>query len=205
MQTNIFPLALALGLLAYPAFAGQTLTVEPNHSTIGFEIPISGGITRVTGKFTEFEITLDYPSADVLQWGIEATIQSASVDTGIDDRDDHLESATFFHSKKHPEIRFASRRIERQGDAYVAHGDLTMRGVTRPLALPFEITNIVKNDAAGVRQIGFAARGTLNRNDFGVGSDFKHTHVKNFLGEEVTLEIYCYLRAKPRPEPKTVR
>ncbi len=188
---------LVLFSFSVPSLLGQSsaieCTVEPNHSTVGFSIGI-GGLTRVTGKFTKFEIEVRYDESDPLKSAVEARIETASIDTGIDGRDEHLRRSDFFHAQKHPEIVFKSAKVARRGEGYVAIGELTMRGVSKRMELPFAITGAERR--GGKLWIGISSRLRLNRNDFGVGSEFRHTAMKNFLADDVDIEIDAWLREK---------
>lgn len=184
-------------LLALTAAAADryAFTVEKNHSSLGFTIPIAGGLTKVTGKFSDFGADIVWDEGDVTKSSVKATIQVASIDTGIAGRDKDLQSATFFDAANHPQITFASRKIEKRGNRYVMTGDLTMKGVTKPVELDFVITGVdrgEKGDQAPV--IGVSASGKLNRLDFGVANDWKHTAIPNFLGNEITIQIDLWTR-----------
>lgn len=180
-----------LGLLTHVS-ASFRLEAEPNHSTIGFSVPIAAGMTRVTGKFTRFEASVLYDAEDVSKWSIAAAIDAASVDTGIDDRDEDLRGPDFFDTESHPRILFESDEIERRGDEFVARGTLTIRGVAREIELPFRITAVDWEEEAPL--LGLAAELSLNRTDFGVGTDWRHTLIPNFLGEEVQVEIFLWTK-----------
>lgn len=198
-RTLLFFALLCVGsLIAQPSFAAQTLEVEPNHSTIGFSIPIAGGLTRVTGKFTDFEIFLTYDGdevlADVGSWKLVAKIATSSIDTGIEARDRHLRQPDFFDAEAHPEIRFTSEHIEGPGPDYVAFGELKMHGVTRPLELPFTVTGFANNKATGAFTVGATAKTRLLKSAWGIAPNFQHTHIDNFLGDEIEIEIFCWLR-----------
>jgi polyisoprenoid-binding protein YceI len=156
------------------------LEAEPNHSTIGFSVPIAG-MTRVTGKFTRFESSVIYDAEDLSKWSSSAAIDAASVDTGIDDRDEDLRGPDFFDIEKHPRILFESDEIVRRGNDFAARGTLTIRGVAREIELPFRITAVDWEEPAPL--LGLAAELSLNRTDFGVGTDWRHTLIPGFLGE----------------------
>ena len=184
-----------LGLVTLVS-ASFRLAAEPNHSTIGFLVPIAGGMTRVTGKFTRFEASVIYDAEDLSKWSLAAAIDAASVDTGIDERDEDLRGPAFFDTENHPRILFESDTIQRRGDEFVARGKLTIRGVAREIELPFRVTAIDWEDEAPL--LGLAAELSLNRTDFGVGTDWRHTLIPNFLGEEVQVEIFLWTKRGKR-------
>jgi polyisoprenoid-binding protein YceI len=119
-------LVLATSLPAAPLAVKR---FDTNHSTIGFRIPIAGGMSEVEGKFTDFAIDVAYDDQNLANSGVTAIIQATSIDTGIADRDKHLRSADFFDVAKYPEIKFVSSSIEKRPDGFVAHGTLTMHSV----------------------------------------------------------------------------
>ncbi len=180
-----------LGLLTLVS-ASFRLEAEPNHSTIGFSVPIAAGMTRVTGKFTRFEASILYNVDDPSRWTLEASIEAASVDTGIDDRDEDLRGADFFDTENHPRILFESDEVERRGEDYVVRGTLTIRGVAREIELPFRVTAVDWKEEAPL--LGLEAEFSLNRTDFGVGTDWRHTLIPNFLGEKVKVEIFLWTK-----------
>ncbi len=173
----------------------QKLTAEKNHSSLLFSVPIANGITRVTGKFNDYSIDLDFVDKDFTKSTLSATIEVAGIDTGIPGRDEHLRSADFFEAETYPRITFVSKRIERSADGYVAIGDLTMKGISKETEIPFVVTG-----ADGENTIGIAARFSLNRTDFGVGNDFQHSSIENFISETISVEIDFW--TKKRKEPK---
>ena len=191
-------------MLIWPMWTLELLTLvssfrlqaEPNHSTIGFSVPIAAGMTRVTGKFTRFEARVLYDAADPSRWTLEASIEAASVDTGIDERDEDLRGPDFFDTENHPRILFESDEIERRGDEFIARGTLTIRGAAREIELPFRVTAVDWEEEAPL--LGLAAELSLNRTDFGVGTDWRHTLIPNFLGEEVQVEIFLWTKRGKR-------
>ena len=184
-----------LGLLTL-ASASFRLEAEPNHSTIGFSVPIAAGMTRVTGKFTRFEASILYDVDDPSRWTLEASVEAASVDTGIDQRDEDLRGPDFFDTQNHARILFESGAIERRGDDFLARGTLTIRGVAREIELPFRITAVDWEEEAPL--LGFAAELSLNRTEFGVGTDWRHRLIPHFLGEEVRVEIFLWTKRGKR-------
>lgn len=169
----------------------RPLAVEPNHSTIQFAIPISNGITRVTGKFTDFSIDLDYVEEDLTKSKLSATIKAASINTGIPDRDDHLRTADFFDVEKHPEITFVSDSIVKVAKGYIAYGNFQMHGVTKAIELPLQLTGI-----DGKNTLGFSSRLSIKRSDYGLGVNFKHSSMENFLGDLIAVEIDFWTRKR---------
>lgn len=168
------------------------LDVEPNHSTVGFVVPIAGGVTRVTGKFTDFSLDLDYVNQDMTQSSVVFTIQAISINTGIDQRDEHLRSADFFEVEKYPEIVFKSTAIRKTGETYEMDGTFTMHGITKNVTIPFELTSTGKRPSARIRW-------SLNREDYGIF--FEHTSEKNFLSKNIGIEIDFWTRKSKKKTP----
>lgn len=189
-------LLLTLGVIsAFSFLSAQTkfLTVEPNHSTIGFRIPISNGITLVTGKFTDFDLALNLVDGDWTKSSASFTIQTTSINTGIADRDEHLRSADFFEVEKYPTITFVSEKISAiDSTHFEASGTFSMHGISKKISLPFEVLGQDGNT------IGIQIRTLLNRIDYGVGDSFKHTSMPNFLAKEVEVEINFWTKRDKR-------
>jgi polyisoprenoid-binding protein YceI len=115
-----------------------------------------------------FQGTLDLDKENPQNSRIEGSVDVKSIDTGDKDRDTHLRSADFFDIENYPQMTFRSTRIEPKGDnTYRVHGDLTIRGTTRPLTWDVEAAELGK-DPWGNPRMGFSAETKLNRKDFGL-------------------------------------
>lgn len=190
------PIALiSIGLCGFEMkIEPMKLVAETNHSTIQFSVPISGGLTRITGKFNEFTINIELTDNDLTTAKISSIIKVSSINTGIASRDEDLKTKDFFEVDKFPDITFVSERIIRKGAGYVAIGQFQMHGITRPMELPFTITGQQED---GV--IGFTSRCSLKRTDYKLGTEFKHTTEDNFIGDEIGIEIDFWTK---RPKEK---
>ncbi len=175
-----------LAMLNISAINAQ-LPIDKNHSSIAFHVPIMNGMSKVHGKFTDFDIELNYNSVDVTKSTVKATIRVQSIDTGIKDRDDDLRSSNFFDVAKYPDIVFESTRVEKQGDHLVAKGNLTMHGVSHEIVLPVRVTGTFTDPKTGKRVDGFAANLTLNRRDYGI--NWTHSVLASFVGDNVEVEL----------------
>jgi polyisoprenoid-binding protein YceI len=186
--------AIIAGLLAFTEQGGEPrkLIAETNHSTIQFSVPISGGLTRITGKFTDFTIDIELVDNDVAKSRISAIIKASSVNTGSPGRDEDLKTKDFFEVEKFPDIIFMSDKIEKSGSGYVVHGQFKMHGISKAIALPFKITGQKGDDV-----LGFSSRYSIKRSDFGVGTEWKHTTDDNFIGDEIGIEIDFWTK-KPK-------
>lgn len=158
----------AIAALAWALPAGAaTYTIDASHSSVSFKVRHMG-VANVKGFFGDFAGSFEFDPANDKAWRAEATIQTASIDTDDQKRDDHLRSADFFDAANHPTITFKSTGVTKGADSvYKLAGDLTMRGVTRPVVLDLELVGTVK-DPWGNERAGFSATGKVNRKDFGV-------------------------------------
>jgi polyisoprenoid-binding protein YceI len=142
-------------------------TIDTSHSEIGFTVRHMM-FAKVRGQFKTWTATATYDAADPTKSAFHAEIDAASIDTREGKRDDHLRSADFFDAGKFPKLTFDSKKIERAGSgAYKLTGDLTIRGTTRSVTLDVEETGGGK-DPWGNARLGFSAKGSLSRSDFGL-------------------------------------
>ena len=148
------------------ATATRTFTIDKAHSEATFQVRHL--VTRVRGRFTDFEGRVAFDETDPTQSSVTFTIQAASVDTNQPDRDAHLRSADFFDVAEHPTLTFTSTRIVSRGtQAFDVIGNLTIRGVSKETVLPVIYLGMAK-DPWGNERIGFEAEVTINRKDFGL-------------------------------------
>ena len=170
-------------------------TVDPVHSHVGFSVRHMM-VTTVRGTFTTYSGTFELDPNDFTKSKISGEIEVASVDTKNADRDNHLRTNEFFDVANHPKITFTSTKIDKNGDDYVVHGDLTLRGVTKSIALDAEFAGVSKN-AYGQTIIGVSAHGTISREEFGVkyGNALLETGGVA-IGDKVKLEIEVQARAE---------
>ena len=143
-----------------------TWTLDPAHSRAEFAVRHLV-IATVRGTIPITSATLVRDEGDVTRSRIEAELDVARVDTGAPDRDAHLRSADFFDVATHPTIRFASTRIEEVADGLRVHGELTIRGATRPVVLDVEVLGEAK-DPWGNTKAAASATTTFDRRDFGL-------------------------------------
>jgi len=156
---------LALTALAIPALAA-TYQLDAPHSSVGFKVKHLA-ISNVKGAFNDFDVTFDFEPGKPESWRVEAVIQAASIDTGNNDRDNHLRSEEFLFTEEYPEIRFASTGVEMTGENEAKlFGELTLHGVTKPVVLDRTIHGVA--DFMGTSKAGFEASTKINRKDFGL-------------------------------------
>lgn len=189
LTTPLALTALILGLApAASQAAVKTYTIDATHSEVSFRVKHL--VTYVRGSFGTFEGTIVMNTDDISKSSVTFTIDAASIDTGNEDRDKHLRSEDFFAVEKYPTITFQSTSIRSQGgeNRYVVVGDFTMRGVTKQLTLPVELTGEVA-DPRGNIKAGFATETTINRQDYGVTWNRSLDQGGLLLGNDVDVTI----------------
>ena len=148
--------------------ATTTWVSDSAHSEIGFKIKHLM-ITSVKGHFAQFEAKAITDEEDFSKAEITFTAETASISTGVADRDGHLRSGDFFDADTYPQIRFVSTDMRKKSnDEFELTGDLTIRDVTKPVSLDVEFGGVVK-DPYGQTKAGFTLEGKINRKDFGLG------------------------------------
>lgn len=144
-----------------------TWKIDPSHSEIQFKVKHLM-ITTVTGYFKTFNLEAETESDDfTTAKKIEFTADIDSIDTNNAQRDTHLKSADFFDAENHGQLKFVGKKYEANGDTAKLHGDLTLRGVTKPVTLDVEFGGIVV-DPYGQTKAGFTVSGKISRKEFGL-------------------------------------
>ena len=142
-------------------------TLDASHSRLGFSTR-HAMVTTVRGHFSDFVGTATVDTTSPANSSVSLTIAAASIDTGNPDRDGHLASGDFFDAEAHPELTFTSTRVERDADTtWLITGDLTIKGVSRPVTITFESTGSAV-DPYGNLRIGFEGGTTISRKDWGL-------------------------------------
>jgi polyisoprenoid-binding protein YceI len=165
---------------ATTAIPAGTYNIDPTHSHVGFEIKHMG-IATVRGAFKQF-------TGQIVDGRLEGTVQVASVDTGEPNRDGHLQAPDMFDAAQFPEITFRSTEISGGGDALTVKGEITLKGVTRPI----ELTGAVAEggtDPWGNERVGFEVSGTIDRTDFGVSWNQDLPNGKPLVSNDVKLVV----------------
>lgn len=161
---------------------------DPVHSSVGFRVRHLV-ISKVTGRFTQWNGTLELGGADLVDSKVGITIDTSSIDTHEPQRDAHLRSADFFDVERFPTIEFRSRRVEPAGeDRHRIVGDLTIHGVTREVALETEEGGRTRDPWGGER-IGFTARTAIDRREFGLTWNQALEAGGFVVGDKVEIEI----------------
>ena len=201
MRAKRLLIPIVLTLVLAPALWADTAAykLDPPHSSVGFAVRHLT-VSTVRGQFTEFTGDFNVDEKDLTKSSFEVHIKTASINTQNDRRDNHLRSADFFDAANNPEIIFKSKRIEKKGDGYVAVGDLTIRGVTHEVALPFTLVGPIKGPD-GLPRFGVEAGTTINRQDYGVSWNRTLDGGGLFVSDEVKIEINGELFKAPPPKP----
>jgi polyisoprenoid-binding protein YceI len=164
------------------------------HSAVGFRVKHMG-LVDVPGYFRDFAGTINLNHKDVAKSTVEFTAQMKSVDTGNGGRDNHLRTADFFEVEKFPEMKFTSTKVEKKKKQWLVTGDLTMKGVTKTVTIPFTLVGFAK-DARGNTKMGVTAETSINRRDFGVNYGSNLPSGVPVLSDNiaVVLQIECNLQ-----------
>jgi len=162
--------------------------IDPAHTRLGF-VARHAMITKIRGAFNEFEGRAHLDAADPTKSSATLTIKAESIDTRNDQRDGHLRGNDFLDIPNHPSITFTSTGVEPLGgDTYRVSGDLTIRGVTKPVSIEFEFTGSAVDPSGNVR-VGFEGSTTINRKDWGVNWNAALEAGGFLISENVTLEF----------------
>ena len=180
-----FVLVVALATVAAPALAA-TWTIDPSHSVLNFKVRHI--FSKAGGSFGEWGGTLQFDGENPGSLSAEVTIQTASIDTDNEDRDNHLRSPDFFDVEKFPTISFVSKKAEQRGDDWFLVGDFTMHGVTKEIEIPFEFHGAGLNPW-GKTIAGFSGELKINRKDYGIEWNKALDAGGMLLGEEVTIDL----------------
>jgi polyisoprenoid-binding protein YceI len=191
MMKALRPLAASILVLAATAgavFAAPvTYTIDPSHSQVGFNV--RHFFSRVPGRFNEFEGTVTYDDKDVTKSAVDVTIKTASIYTNNERRDNHLRSADFFAADSFPTITFKSTKITPASEGkYKVDGNLTIRGITKPVTLETSFLGAGNVGQAGMRA-GWEASTTINRKDFNVLWNRTLDQGGTMLSDDVAIQI----------------
>jgi polyisoprenoid-binding protein YceI len=145
---------------------------DPAHSQLGFTVTHLG-IADVSGVFNDFDVTVQSSTSDFSDAVFDLTVKTASVDTRVEARNDHLKSADFFDVEKYPAMHFKGTAIKKSAEnKYQLSGDLTLHGITKPVTMDLEYRGTVENPMNKKQTTGFRVTGTIKRSDFNLGSGF---------------------------------
>jgi polyisoprenoid-binding protein YceI len=163
---------LAVALLNTAAFAQTTWNSDKMHSKLQFSITHLL-VSDVDGEFKDFTATIVASKPDFSDAKFQMTSNTASVNTGIDQRDNHLRTDAFFDAAKYPTLTFTSTSIEKTtANHYKLNGNLTLHGVTKPASFDLWYRGTITNPMSKADDAGFQVTGVIKRSDFSIGAGF---------------------------------
>lgn len=165
---------IAAAFLALTAFStlNNVWTNDDPHSELGFTVTHLG-INDVSGHFTDFDVKLTASKPDFSDAQFELKAKTASINTRVEARDNHLKSADFFDVASFPELNFKTTSLKKVGEnRYKLTGDLNLHGVAKPVTLDLVYKGKVENPMSKKQTVAFQVTGTIKRSDFGIGSKF---------------------------------
>jgi polyisoprenoid-binding protein YceI len=197
-QQQTPPVAQAVPAVAAAPADPNAWRIDPGHSDISFSI--RHFVSRVRGTFGRWAGTIVVDTMDITKGSVDVTIQATSIDTQNENRDNDLRSANFFEIEKYPTITFRSTKVEGRKDDLTVTGDLTIRGVTKPVVLKGRYLGVTAPDQRGTRRMGFEASTMINRLDYGVTWNRAVEGGGVMLGDDVRIDIVIEaMKATPRP------
>lgn len=169
-----------------PGYRTGTWTIDPTHTEVGFSVRHLA-ISKVKGKFERFSGTF-VTAENPLDSTVQANVEVASINTNQADRDNHLRNGDFFAADEFPEFSFASTGIRQAGSDFAVDGELTLRGVTKPVTFDFDFGGFGA-DMYGNYKAGFTATAVVKREDFGIQWNAPLETGGLILGSEVTITL----------------
>ena len=203
-RRSIAPLAPLAGAAAFAVLTALAATppaaaeparyeIDPAHSSATFAV--RHFVSQVPGRFDQLSGALAYDPENPAASSVEITIDAASIDTNNPKRDTHLRSADFFDVENHPSLTFKSTAVKAAAGGLEVTGDLTIRGVTKQVTVPVTVLGTMGDRA------GFAARFTVNRQDYGVSWNRTLDTGGVILGDEVTIDVSVEAKKEAPPPP----
>lgn len=183
---RILTLLAGFFLLCGSALAADQYKIDPVHSNVGFAVKHMV-VNTVHGRFNEWSGDIVYDDKDPAKSSVNVTIKTASINTENSQRDTHLKSPDFLDVTKFPEITFQSKSVDKQGDGFVAHGVLTIHGVSKNVDLSFKINGPIKVGDSNL--LGAEASLTINRQDYGVAWSKSLAPGELVVADDVKIDI----------------
>jgi len=187
---SVFVLAFTGGL-----FAADTYTVDASHTTVGFSVRHMG-ISNVKGTFPKVSGTLQLNEKDITKSTVDIVIEAASIDTNNEKRDAHLQGADFFETATFPTITFKSKAVTKTPTGFVVNGDLTMKGVTKTVSIPFTLVGPKEHPMMPVYMVGVEGSLMVNRRDYNINYG-----MAAMVGDEVSIDLQVEFN-RPNPHKK---
>jgi len=187
----------AVVTLAIPAAAAAApWSIDADHSNVGFKVRHMM-VSNVRGAFGKVSGLVDIDDKDLTKSKVEVTIDTASINTGVAKRDDHLKSADFFDVAKYPTMTFVSQKVQNAGsDTLKVSGQLTLHGITREVVLDVEGPTRAYKDPWGNLKRGATATAKINRKDFGLTWNAAVESGGVAVGDEITIALEIELLKK---------
>jgi len=176
-----------------PGYLAGTWSIDPTHSDASFTVRHMM-VSKVRGRFSTLEGEI-VTGANPDESSVTATIDLSSIDTNHEQRDAHIRSADFFDVENHPLMTYRSTGVRQSNDDFVVDGELTLKGVTKPVALTVELNGFGPDPFGGTRA-GFTGTTEINRRDFGIDISMPLDGGGVVVGDkiQVTLEIEAILQ-----------
>jgi polyisoprenoid-binding protein YceI len=183
---HLWVVLLWLGAVSRAA-GPQTYEVDPKDSSVSFSVKHIV-VSQVRGRFKKFSGTIKFDETNLANSSVAFTVETPSIDTDNERRDNDLRGPMFLDVTKFPEMSFASQRVEKKDREYLLVGNLSLHGVSREVRVPFVYNGSVK-DNMGKSRIGFYATFTINRQDWGVSYNKVLDNGGLVAGNEVTVQL----------------
>ncbi len=174
--------------------------LDKAHSYVGFRI-MHLGLTEVPGSFNDFTGRIDFDANKIENSKVSFVALTKSVDTRNEGRDKHLRSKDFFEVDKYPEMSFKSTRVKKKGKKYVVYGDLTMKGITKPVEIEFKIHGPIRAQRGSIK-IGVQGSTVINRRDFGVNYGSNLPSGVPMLSDNVIIDIQLEAGKQSLKQPR---
>jgi polyisoprenoid-binding protein YceI len=169
-----------------PGYVVGTWDIDPVHSTVGFSVRHMM-VSKVRGYFRDFSGEI-VTAANPAESSVTATIDMNSIDTRQEQRDAHIRSADFFDVSNHGQMTFRSTGVRAEGEDWFVEGDLTLKGITKPVTLALEL-NGFGPDAYGGTRAGFSGKTEISRKAFGVDIDMPMDGGGAVVGDKINIEL----------------
>lgn len=166
-----------------------TYQFDPAHSAIGFKV-VHMGLVNVPGYFKEFTGSVNYNAEDVKKSSVEFSAKTASVDTRVEARNNHLKTADFFDVENHPDMKFKSTKVvvkDKKKNILAVTGDFTLRGVTKSITIPVRVAGF-KEGRGGSTTMGVMAETSIKRSEYGVNYGISTGAVSDEVAIELNIE-----------------
>lgn len=189
MRKKVFLTLFTLTIILFTAFTvpKDSYVLDVGHTYIGFDVE-RFMVGEVSGRFNEFSASIEMEGEDFTTLQLDATIKVASIDSNNETRDGHLKAPIWLDEKNHPEIKFKSTSVEKDGEQYIMKGDFTIKGTTKSIAFPITLAGPFKGPTQSTT-VGIKADLTINRFDYGINLSKKLKDGSYFIGKDVKIKI----------------